>query len=122
MFKTDVLRKKLLLMSKSQFTLKLQQEQQELEISYNNELLDIAELCRANEQTETGTKLIQVKNNKKIDLSAFNFQQNAINSLKEELEQSQKAYNELLIVHNKNAIELEDFKRNVNLKVTEHFY
>lgn len=68
LFQTDVLRKKMLLMSKSQFALKLQQEQQELEISYNNELLDIAELCRASEQNEAGTKFRQGKNGNKLNL------------------------------------------------------
>ena len=109
-------------MSKAQFSLKLQQEQQELEISYNSELLDIAELCRASNQNEMGTKFSQGKKSNSIDLSAFSFQQNVIDSLKEELDQNQKAYNQLLIVHNKNAIELDDFRRSVSLKVIGNIF
>ncbi len=100
-------------MSKSQFNLKLQQEQQELEISYNNDLLDIAQLCLHNEQAgESGAKL---KSNK-LDLSAYSYQQNVIDSLKEELASSEKAYNALLVVHNKNAVELDDCKRGMSFK------
>ena len=127
-FQTDVLRKKLLLMSKSQYNLKLNQQQQ-LQIVYNQDLMDIAQLCSSDPQEtlpgasipsgeglgntlkNTGTQKI------KSSLSLYNNQQNTIDSLKHEVAQLQKAYDSLLITHNSNAVELENCKRNLNLKV-----
>lgn len=45
-------------------------------------------------------------------------QQSTINSLKEEIEVLQKSYDQLLIEHNSHAVELDDCKRNIKLKVT----
>lgn len=122
---TDIMRKKLLLMSKSQFNLKLHHQQQ-MQISYNQDLIDIAQLYNSSSlsvKSATFNEHNQYLNDSnndnqsiKADLSLYCNQQSTIDSLKIEVEQLQSNYDDLLVTHNANAVELENCKRNLVLK------
>ena len=83
-------------MSKSVLTLKLHCQQQ---ATCNQDASNLSQMYRR-EQT----------NNNIYDQSLFE-------SVKEELEQMHRSYEELLASHNANAVELENCKRNLLLKV-----
>lgn len=129
-FTTETLRKKLLVMSKSQLNLKANYQKQ-LKSSFAQDAQEaIPNFCLncLNNSTSSNDQaqleyLCSLKSNQqkqpgmlKSDPSTYHCQQSTINNLKEELEVLQKSYDQLLIEHNSHAVELDDSKRNIKLK------
>jgi hypothetical protein len=102
-----------LLLSKAHHDLKMHHQQQ-LQISFGQE----TNLCFENEtkNEETSNQMNKDKSLKQ-NVFANQFQQSIIDSLQQQLDAMEHSYNELLIAHNMRAVELEECKRNLKLKV-----
>jgi len=112
--KADLLRKKLLVLSKNQQDLVnicnkelalVSQAQQPSVVSYGD--LNLSDLS----QTHTTEAEFNPAS------SFYKHQQNIIETQQEEIERLNRAYNELLAKHNDMAIELDTYKQNLKLKV-----
>ena len=114
-------------MSKAQHDLK-QNQQQQLQLN-NQDLVDLNSLSIMLNENNFVESLDAVKLNDlvfdegnqsksvKLNLSLYQYKQNTISSLQQHIESLNNSYTQLLMAHNSRAIEIEEHKRNLCLKV-----
>ncbi len=86
---------------------------QQQQATYNQELIDTSNLYSITNSTNN----IGYNDQKFSQINPqYSYQQSVIKSLKSELDEMTEKYNDLLVVHNLNAVELEECRRSVALK------